>query len=29
MNLYFVWALGQEDVRDWMFRKNFHLDENT
>lgn len=29
INLYFIWALGQEDVREWMFRKNFHLDENT
>jgi len=21
-----IWTLGQDDVRDWMFRKNFHID---
>jgi hypothetical protein len=25
---YLLWALGQADVRDWMFRKNFKLDES-
>ncbi len=24
---FLVWALGQQDVRDWMFRKNFNLDD--
>jgi hypothetical protein len=28
INGYFIWALGQEDVREWMFRKNFNLDAN-
>jgi hypothetical protein len=27
INGYMIWALGQEDVREWMFRKNFKLDE--
>lgn len=27
MPAYMVWALGQEDVRNWMFRKNFKLDD--
>lgn len=26
-NVYFIWALGCEDVRRWMFRKNTKLDE--
>jgi hypothetical protein len=25
---FFIWALGQNDVRDWMFRKNFKLDDD-
>ena len=25
VNAYIIWALGQNDVRDWMFRKNFDL----
>jgi hypothetical protein len=25
---FFIWALGQEDVRNWMFRKNFHIDDD-
>jgi len=28
INAYFIWALGQEDVREWMFRKNFKLPED-
>lgn len=24
---FYLWALGQQDVRDWMFRKNFNLDD--
>lgn len=24
---YLLWALGQNDVREWMFRKNFKLDD--
>ena len=26
INAFFIWALGQDDVREWMFRKNFNLD---
>ena len=26
---FLFWALGQEDVREWMFRKNFHLDDSV
>ena len=26
---FLIWALGQSDVRDWMFRKNFHLDDGS
>jgi len=26
---YFIWALGQDDVREWMFRKNFKLDDGS
>lgn len=25
-NAFLLWALGQEDVREWMFKKNFKLD---
>jgi hypothetical protein len=25
---FMIWTLTQEDVREWMFRKNFHLDDN-
>lgn len=28
INAYFIWALGQGDVREWMFRKNFKLDSD-
>ncbi len=28
INSYFIWALGQPDVREWMFRKNFKLGED-
>jgi hypothetical protein len=24
---FYLWALGQPDVREWMFRKNFKLDD--
>jgi hypothetical protein len=27
--LFLFWALGKDDVREWMFRKNFHIDDNT
>ena len=26
---FFIWALGQDDVRNWMFRKNFKLDDDS
>lgn len=25
--VFIIWTLGQPDVRDWMFRKNFNLDD--
>jgi hypothetical protein len=25
--LLYIWVLSQNDVRDWMFRKNFHIDD--
>ncbi len=28
INGYFIWALGQPDAREWMFRKNFKLGED-
>jgi hypothetical protein len=27
--LFLFWALGKDDVREWMFRKNFHIDDST
>ena len=24
---FFFWTLGQDDVREWMFRKNFHIED--
>ena len=29
VNGYVIWALGRPDVRDWMFRKNFNLDDES
>lgn len=29
VNVYLIWALGQDDVREWMFRKNFNLDDGS
>jgi hypothetical protein len=26
---FLIWALGQNDVREWMFRKNFNLDDDN
>jgi hypothetical protein len=27
--LFLFWALGKDDVREWMFRKNFHIDDSN
>jgi len=27
--LVYMWVFTREDVRDWMFRKNFHLDDDA